>query len=109
MPLISGHILLELERVLRLQLEFSTAQTTSVLEEIRAMCELVSPIDRLRLVDADDADNRILECALDGKAQYLVTVDRHHLLPLVQIGDSRIVSPSDFLELWEACEEHPGP
>lgn len=48
---------------------------------------------------ADPKDNRYLACALDGGADYLVTGDKKHLLPLKQIGRTKIVSPAEFVEL----------
>lgn len=48
---------------------------------------------------ADPKDNRYLACAVDGEADYLVTGDKKHLLPLKQIGKTKIVSPAEFVEL----------
>jgi uncharacterized protein len=49
---------------------------------------------------ADEPDNRILECAGEAKARYIVTGDRH-LLDLGKFGTTRILSLSDFLALPE--------
>ena len=43
---------------------------------------LVTPEEHLVVVKSCEADNRILECAMAGRASYLVTGDRSHLLPL---------------------------
>src|SRR3989338_3127724 len=48
---------------------------------------------------ADPKDNRYLACAIDGKADYLITGDKKHLLPLQQIGKTKIVSPAEFVKL----------
>ncbi len=42
---------------------------------------------------------RLLECALAARADYLVTGDKEHLLPLRSIGRTQIVTPAAFLEL----------
>jgi putative PIN family toxin of toxin-antitoxin system len=47
-------------------------------------------------VVADEADNRILECALAAKADYLITGDRH-LLALRRYQRIRVVTPAEFL------------
>jgi predicted nucleic acid-binding protein len=39
-----------------------------------------------------------LECADAAKADYLVTGDRSHILPLNRIGSTVILSVSDFLK-----------
>jgi predicted nucleic acid-binding protein len=40
----------------------------------------------------------VLECALAGEADYLVTGDKKHLLPLRQFRGIRIISPAEFLK-----------
>jgi len=46
---------------------------------------------------SDGPDNRILECALAAKADYIVTGDKH-LLSLKEFQDIRIIRLSEFLE-----------
>ncbi len=46
---------------------------------------------------SDDPDNRILECALAAKADYIVTGDKH-LLSLKEFQDIKIIRLSEFLE-----------
>ena len=45
------------------------------------------------------ADNRILECALTGKADFIISGDHgdHHLLDLGEYEDIKIVGPKGFL------------
>jgi len=45
----------------------------------------------------DPDDEMILECALAAEADYIVSGDKRHLLPLRQFRGIPIVSPSDFL------------
>jgi len=53
------------------------------------------PLDRTA-VAADPFDDRVLECALAGKADYIVSGDRH-LLALKEFRGIRIVTPREFL------------
>jgi uncharacterized protein len=46
-------------------------------------------------------ETMILECALAGEVDFIVTGDRKHLLPLRQFRDIPIVSPADFLRRLE--------
>lgn len=46
---------------------------------------------------ADEPDNRIVECAMEAKAAFIVTGDKH-LLSLKHFQDIDIISLSDFLE-----------
>ena len=56
----------------------------------------VKPRRRLRVVK-DEPDNRILECALAGRAQAIVTGD-HALLALREYKSVRLISLRDYLE-----------
>ena len=96
---LSPFILTELERVLREKFRFSKRQTDDRVTTIRRMATMVEPVERIALVVAKDDDNRILECALAARADYLVTGDTKHLLPLRSIGTTLILTPAAFLEL----------
>lgn len=56
---------------------------------------IVRPRRKLRVVE-DDPDNRVLECALAGRAEAIVTGDKE-LLELRQYRGVRIVSLRDYL------------
>lgn len=96
---LSAFILAELERILRDKFRFTKRQTDERVAVIRRMATLVEPTERIALVVAKDDDNRILECAVAACADYLVTGDKEHLLPLRSIGATQIVTPAAFLEL----------
>jgi predicted nucleic acid-binding protein len=44
----------------------------------------------------------VLECALAAKADYIVSGDRRHLLPLKAFRGIPIVSPAEFLRRCSA-------
>jgi predicted nucleic acid-binding protein len=48
----------------------------------------------------DEADNRILECAVAGNADFIVSGDRH-LLSLKEFRDIPIVRAAEFLSRLE--------
>jgi putative PIN family toxin of toxin-antitoxin system len=50
-------------------------------------------------VAKDPSDNAFLECALEAKADFLITGNIHHF-PFKRFHEIRIVSPSEFLELF---------
>lgn len=95
---LSTFILAELERILRDKFRFTKRQTDERVAVIRRMATLVEPMERIALVTAKEDDNRILECAVAARADYLVTGDKEHLLPLRSIGTTQIVTPAAFLE-----------
>ncbi len=49
------------------------------------------------IIKAKDSDNRILECAVSGKADFLVSGDTKHITPLKQYMDITILKPAEFL------------
>jgi uncharacterized protein len=57
---------------------------------------IIEPDFTLDLVSADPSDNRILECALAGDCQYVVTGDKH-LLELSSVRGIQIVTPDAFI------------
>ena len=95
---LSAFILAELERILRDKFRFTKRQSDERVRVIRRLATLVEPTERIAVVAAKDDDNRILECALAARADYLVTGDKEHLLPLRSIGTTQIVTPAAFLE-----------
>ena len=101
---VSEPILAELAGVLRRKFQWESGQITLVLEEIRSFTSLVVPYRKVDIVKNDEADNRILECALEAQAHYLVSGDKRHLLPLKKFEGIRIVSPAEFLEFLEKGE-----
>lgn len=68
-----------------------------ILSELSAISELVRPSRSIYKVKVDPADNRILECAIDAKAEFIVSGDKH-LLDLKEFKSIRIVSPQHFIE-----------
>lgn len=59
--------------------------------------ELVFPTLRLPGITSDPGDEMVVECAVGGRADFLVTGDKRHLLPLREVHGVRIVSVADFL------------
>lgn len=53
---------------------------------------------RLRVIAADPDDDVVLECAVVGKADYVVSGD-HHLLDMGRYKNIEIVKPNEFLAL----------
>lgn len=64
---------------------------------------IVEPAAALDVVQEDESDNRYLECAIEGKAQYVVSGDQH-LLKLGEYKGIVIVPPAAFVALLERGE-----
>ena len=51
------------------------------------------------VIEGGHADNRVLECVAAANADYLVTGDRRHLLPIGEYRGARIVNAPRFLSM----------
>lgn len=67
--------------------------------DLMAVAHLVTELPDIRAVPADSKDNPIVATAVAAGADYLVTGDRKHLLPLGEYQGIRIVTPRQFLDL----------
>jgi putative PIN family toxin of toxin-antitoxin system len=88
-------ILAELAAKLRLKFRTPETEIIQYLNEILYYAELVRPATRLHVV-SDEPDNRVLECAVAGKASTIVSGDGH-LLALHVYRKIDILRPADFL------------
>jgi len=88
----------ELKFVLsRKEFEFNQPQIDRILTFIETNGELVFPAEKVS-VCRDPKDNPILECAVSGKADFIVTGDKD-LLTLKSFRKIPIVTPRKFLEI----------
>lgn len=90
-------ILQELSEKLEFRLKFSPEQVTETIIDLLTCLRLVNITNTLNVINNDPDDNKIIECALMGKATHIITGDRRHLLPLGKYENISIVSADDFL------------
>ena len=95
--LVSKQIIDEVLNVLERKFDHDSEGVARTALLIADMGELLATKQRLRLLK-DDPDNRILECALAGRADLIVTGDRE-LLDLKQFEGIRIVSLRAYLDM----------
>lgn len=85
-------ILAELERKLQEKMGWSESRTQLFSDTIRGLAEIVTPEIRLDVVPDDEDDNRIVECAVAGEANLIVTFDKD-LLRLKSYKMIGIITP----------------
>ena len=78
----------------------SEVEIQRLLKLVQKHSTLVKPTEKLTISD-DESDNRYIECAVSGGADYLVTGDKKHLLPIGEYKGVRIISPATFLTLFQ--------
>lgn len=89
----------EVRRVLQDRFYWPAAVLNDVLPVVWSMGEMVVPQIEVSAVPNDPDDNRIIECALESKAAFIVSGDRH-LLSLRNYQLISIVSPRQFLQAY---------
>lgn len=65
-------------------------------EEIFPFTEPVEVNSQFNIIKEDSADNKFLSLAVDSKAEYLISGDKH-LLNLIKIHKTKIISIAEFL------------
>jgi uncharacterized protein len=92
----SPALLDELAGKLRHKLGWSQNQVRLFLATVRSLARVVKPTRTLSVIAEDEADNRVLECALTAEAALIVTFDQD-LLRLKRYGDIGIITPQQLL------------
>lgn len=102
----SGAIVSEVARVLRRPFfrdkrHIGEEDIVRIARALTLGAQFVQPEIHLQVVEDDPDDDRILECAVAGGADYVVSGD-HHLLDLGRYRDIRIVTARQFLSILVA-------
>jgi putative PIN family toxin of toxin-antitoxin system len=88
----------EMAEKLDLRLGFSAEKVAETLADFLGFLRVVQIPKVLNAVPRDPEDNMVLECAIEGKAQYIVSGD-NDLLVLKEFRGIHIVRASDFLKI----------
>lgn len=95
----SREILLELALKLRDKFLWKENEIEEVIEGIGIFAKIVFPKHKISLI-RNDPDNRILECAIEAKVDYIVSGDKKHLLALGKFKGIPIISAKAFLDKY---------
>lgn len=93
---ISREIIHEVLEVLARKFDRNAEELARVAVYLADLAEVVTPLRRLKVL-GDEPDNRILECAVAGRADAIVTGDQA-MLRLGAYRKIRIISLKEFLE-----------
>lgn len=100
--LTSKTLLAELKGILTRQdkpFRLSVAEAEQVAVAMRDLAEIVEPRQRLSICQ-DEEDNRVLECAAEGHAEWIITGDLQ-LLGLRSFQGMPLVTVASFLSRYE--------
>jgi len=77
----------------------SAQDASRIVDAWRSVATVIAPTSHVA-VCRDPDDNRVLECALDGQAEYIITGDKD-LLDLEEFQGMRIINVADFLQIYQ--------
>ena len=89
---LSPFILEEAAEVLGRKFAWAEERSSQALRALGGAATVIEPRRLAETIEGDHADNRILECALEASADYLVTGDRRHLLLIEGHQGARILN-----------------
>jgi putative PIN family toxin of toxin-antitoxin system len=92
----SRPLLGELARVLSEKFAWTPDRVEQAVAQVLRVAILVEPAERVRVVKADPDDDRVLEAALEGRADVIISGDKH-LLRLESWRGIEIVKAVAFL------------
>ncbi len=68
--------------------------------KIKELAIIAYPSEKIEVVKEDPDDNEIIECAIEGKVNYIISQDKH-LLNLKSYRGIPIITPEEFLSKEE--------
>jgi putative PIN family toxin of toxin-antitoxin system len=92
----SEPILTEIETVLRKKFQVPDDRIYAFIRSLIVMSDMVFISGSLSIIEDDPKDNMVLETAIMGKAEYIVSGDKH-LLKVKQYSNVRIINTSEFI------------
>lgn len=96
---LSAEILSEFYRVAQYpKLGFTGEEIDGFIGRLLPVVIFVRPTQRVNAIMSDPDDNRIIECAMAGKAGYIVSGDQH-LLRLEEYQGIKMMRAPEFLKL----------
>ena len=95
---LSEFILKELSKNLRLKAHLDPKDIDAIVSLLRGRAKVLNPPEHLSIIRRKDSDNRILECAVDARADVLVTGNFQDLVPLKSFRGINIMTPRAFLD-----------
>ncbi|PKL91927.1 MAG: putative toxin-antitoxin system toxin component, PIN family [Candidatus Goldiibacteriota bacterium HGW-Goldbacteria-1] len=93
---LSDEILREFTGVCVRKFDYDAETAVKYSDLIRRHSVIVYPTETVNIIK-DEPDNRILECADEFKADYIISGDRH-LLDVKKYKNIKIITPADFIK-----------
>ena len=92
----SQEIIEEYKEILARDFDYKEQETGEILERVLQFLTLITPNKKVDVIKEDPDDNIIIECAIESKAEYIISYDKH-LLKLKEFQGIKIVRPEEAL------------
>lgn len=89
-------ILEEFAEVLKRDFSYNEEEIRNILEKVLQFLTLITPSKKVDVVKEDSEDNKIIECAVEAQADYILSYDKH-LLNLKEYEGIKIVKPEEVI------------
>ncbi|MBI2630297.1 putative toxin-antitoxin system toxin component, PIN family [Candidatus Pacearchaeota archaeon] len=102
--IISEDILAEIIEVLNREEKFQKfiedrkESIESLIQTILSFSELIKTSIKIDLIKEHPKDNIILEAAVEGKSDYIISYD-NHILNMLEFREIKILSPKEFMSI----------
>ena len=97
-PVTSPTLLDELDEKLTTKFRWQRLIVAATRLRLENICDVVSTTDHLSVIKEDPDDDRVLECAIAGRANYIISGDRH-LLKLGLYEGIVVLSIRQFMDI----------
>ncbi|MBI2629591.1 putative toxin-antitoxin system toxin component, PIN family [Candidatus Pacearchaeota archaeon] len=87
-------ILEEFTEVLKRDFKYNEEEIDDIIKIVLQFVTLVTPIKKIDVVKDDADDNKIIECAVESNAKYIISYDKH-LLNLGEYLGIKIIRPEE--------------
>mgnify|MGYP006294584567 CR=1 FL=1 len=81
-------------------IKYTDLEIKDLLLELQESAILVNPTVKIKVVKKDPSDDKFIAAATTARADYIVSGDQH-LLQLGAYNEIKIVSPKEFMEIFE--------
>jgi len=95
----SRPLLAEFGRALSRKFGWEPDYAEEAVAQLARLAEVVEPVERISVITRDPDDNRVLEAAVAGRVDAIVSGDRD-LLELASWREIPICDPATFLSQW---------
>ena len=94
---LSKFIIDEILEILKRKFKYTQPMLFAVETELLSISVIIEPDIEINYIAEDEDDNKILECAVSGGCDYIISGDRH-LLSISKYESIEIKSVSNFLD-----------